>query len=62
MIKTKICDNCGEELGRIKLDDLYKYNWTAFQIPAGKGKVYCFCPKKGCQKSMIKKIQTKIRR
>ena len=26
------------------LDDLCEYKWSAFQIPAGNGKVKCFCP------------------
>ncbi|KKK58903.1 hypothetical protein LCGC14_3039780, partial [marine sediment metagenome] len=27
-----------------KLDDLADNGWSAFQIPAGKGKVLCYCP------------------
>jgi len=27
----------------VTLDSLYKYGWSAFQIPTGNGKVMCFC-------------------
>jgi len=57
MVTKKVCYNCGEELGRVALDDLPEYNWTAFQIPAGRGKVYCFCQKEECQKAMFEKIK-----
>ncbi len=26
------------------LSDFHEYGWSAFQIPAGKGKALCFCP------------------
>ena len=28
----------------VTLDDFADNNWSAFQIPNGKGKVRCFCP------------------
>ena len=27
-----------------KLVDFDENNWSAFQIPNGKGKVFCYCP------------------
>ena len=48
------------------LDDLHEHNWTAFQTPAGKGKVRYYCPnhlkecKEDIQKSMIEYGLTKF--
>lgn len=41
-----------------KLDDLADYNWSAFQIPAGKGKVLCFCPDH--QKEMMEEMEKRL--
>jgi len=40
------------------LDDLCEHNWTAFQIPTGKGKVRCYCPNhlKECKEDMHKAL------
>jgi len=38
------------------LDDFGEHGWTAFQCPAGNGKVVCYCPKhqKECMRDMEK--------
>ncbi len=53
MVKEKICDCCNVKT-KTRLDDLHEIGWSAFQIPVGKGKVYCFCP--NCQDCMRKKM------
>ena len=41
------------------LDDLHESNWTAFQIPAGKGKVKCYCQGhfKECEEDINKTLR-----
>ncbi|HLD90835.1 MAG TPA: hypothetical protein VI911_07485 [Patescibacteria group bacterium] len=52
-IQERVCDCCNIKT-KTKLSDFYKISWTAFQIPAGNGKVYCFCP--NCEDCMRKKM------
>jgi len=42
----------------VKLDDLADEGWSAFQIPAGKGKVLCFCPEH--QEEMKEQMEIKL--
>ena len=40
------------------LDDFADNGWSAFQIPAGKGKPLCFCP--GHQKEMKEEMEKRL--
>lgn len=50
----KYC-NCCDKTTNVRLDDLVEYGWSAFQIPSGNGKVFCFCPDH--QKEMIEQME-----
>ena len=46
MPTQKWCNQLGcKEFIFTKLDDFDDNGWGAFQIPAGKGKILCYCPK-----------------
>ena len=50
MVKERVCDCCNVKTKTI-LSDFHEIGWKAFQVPAGNGKVYCFCP--NCQLSRL---------
>ena len=62
MPTQKWCNVTGcQEFIFVTLDDFLENGWSAFQIPNGKGKVLCYCPKhqKEMQEQMKKRLLEK---
>lgn len=60
MPTQKWCNQAGcKEFVFAKLDDFSELGWGAYQIPNGKGKVKCWCPKhqEEMNRQMVKDLE-----